>query len=158
MVLVHAVVTVLLPVTPPGLRDALAAVSTLPLVSSALHWCGRTVLDTEDQDATPAGTGAHEHGAQSLPSYLLVRPVFAVVLAVAEPLSLQALVAVGTLELHRAPRGSRATRLIGVVAAVGISVTSEALRHTLTAGTAVLVSPTRHQAWKEAATSPSALK
>lgn len=48
-VLVHAVVTVLLPVTPPGQRDALTAVSTLPLVFPALCWWRHAVLHTNDE-------------------------------------------------------------------------------------------------------------
>lgn len=47
-VLVHAIVTVLLAVAPPGQGDALTAASTLPLVFSALQWCCNTVLDTND--------------------------------------------------------------------------------------------------------------
>ena len=45
-VLVHSTVTVLLPVTPPGQRNALTAVSTLPLVFPALRWWRQAVLDT----------------------------------------------------------------------------------------------------------------
>lgn len=48
-VLVQAVVTVLLPITPPGQRDALTAVSTLPLVFPAHYWWWHAVLDTNDE-------------------------------------------------------------------------------------------------------------
>lgn len=47
-VLVHPTVTVLLPVTPPGQRNALTAVSTLPLVFPALRWWRHAVLDTHE--------------------------------------------------------------------------------------------------------------
>ncbi len=48
-VLVFTVVTVLPPITPPGPRDALTAVSTLPLVLSTLCWWGNAVLDTKNE-------------------------------------------------------------------------------------------------------------
>lgn len=81
--------------------------------------------------------------------YLLIRPVFAVVLTVTQPLFLQALVAVWTSELCRAARGSFAMKLIRVVAAVSVSITPQGLRHTLTTKTAELVNRTGHQTWRE---------
>lgn len=154
-VLVHAVVTVLRPITPPGQRDALATVSTLPLVFSALCWWRHTVLHTNETEKLQK---KKKSSSMSRPFrfttprsnlYLLVRPVLAVLLAVAEPLFLQALVAVWTPELRQAARGSRAIHFVRAVAAVGISITPQTLRHTLTASTAILVTRTSHQTWKE---------
>lgn len=82
-------------------------------------------------------------------AYFLVRPVFAVVFAVTEPLFLQAHVAVWALELCWAAWGSCAMHLIRVVTTVSISITSHGLRHTLTAKTAVLVNRTGHQTWEK---------
>ncbi|TNN86284.1 hypothetical protein EYF80_003369 [Liparis tanakae] len=76
--------------------------------------------------------------------HLLIRPVFAVVLAVTEPLFLQALVAARASELCGAMWGSCAMRLIGAVAAVGVSITPQGVGHALTAKTAVLVNRTGH--------------
>lgn len=106
-------------------------------------------------------SSAHKRGRKVAPAcrsgsppphfnlYLLVRPVPAVLLAVAKPLLLQTLVAVRTSELRRAARGSRAVHLVGAVAAVGISVTSQTLGHALTASTAILVNRTSHRTWTE---------
>lgn len=89
------------------------------------------------------------HLTPTVVPYLLIWPIFAVVFAITEPLLLQALVTVWASELRRAAWGSCAIHLIRAVAAVSISITSQGLRHTLTASTAVLVDRTGHQTWKE---------
>lgn len=174
-VLVHSTVTVLLPVTPPGQRNALTAVSTLPLVFPALCWWWHAVLDTQDQISHTFSELTHKTlfvwpaklqyeskydkcswSKKRLPQlfntdllhsdcsffYLLIRPIFAVVLAIAEPLFLQAQVAVWASQLRWAARWSCAIHLISTVTAVSIAITSESLRHTLTTRTAVLVNCT----------------
>lgn len=155
--LVYTIEAVLLPITLPGERDALTAVSTLPLVLSALRWWRLTVLDTRVGEKkkslykikSPAVVSMFRFMTPHFSLYLLIGPVFAVVLAIAEPLFLQALVAVWTSQLRRAARGSCATHLIGVVAAVGVSITSQTLRHTLTTSTAILMGCTGYQTWRE---------
>lgn len=74
--------------------------------------------------------------------YLLVPSILAVILAVTDPLSLQALVAVWTAQLRRAARWSHAVHLVRVVTAVGVSVTSQTFRHTLATSAAILESST----------------
>lgn len=81
--------------------------------------------------------------------HLLVWTILAVVLAIAEPLFLQTLMSVWASELCEAAWGPRAVQLIRAVTAVGISVTSQCLRHALTANTSILMIRTGHQTWKE---------
>lgn len=71
------------------------------------------------------------------PQYLLVPAVLAVILAIAEPLFLQALVAAGTAQLRGAVRRPGAAPLVRVVAAIWVAVTAKTLGQTLATGTAV---------------------
>lgn len=156
-VFIHAVVTVLFSVTPPGQWNALTAVSTLPLVFSACCLWWHAVLDRNNKDSTTALPMALKKALHKAPEndkrlrnkenvvlYLLVWPVFAVILTIAEPFFLQALVTVWASELDRTARRSRAIHLIRAITAVSVSVTSQSLRNTLTAKTAELVYRTGH--------------
>lgn len=70
------------------------------------------------------------------PQYLFIPAVLAVILAIAEPLFLQALMALGTAQRREAVRRPGTAPLVRVVEAVWVAVTSQTLGQTLTTGTA----------------------
>lgn len=148
-VLVHTIVTVLLPITPPRQRNALTAVSTLPLVVPAFHWLCLTVLDkNETQKVYSADRHLTLFTFPQPGCYLLIWSILAVLLAITEPLFLQTLMAVWTAQLCWAAWWSYTIELIRVVTAVSISITSQTLRDTLTTTTAILMSCTGNQSWR----------
>ena len=65
-IFIHAVVTVLFPITPPGQRDALTAISTPQLVFPALRWWCLTVLDTNERDQVICDASQDERNALSM--------------------------------------------------------------------------------------------
>lgn len=137
--LVAPVVTVLRAVAPPSCGDTLGLGNTRPLKLSTTQRSHRTILPNH-RSRTRLNLGAYlfflpEVLEHLLFVHLLIRPVFAVLISITEPLLHETLLAPRTLMLGGADLLSGAALFVRVVPAVWITIAKHGRGHTLATAT-----------------------